>query len=85
MTELTDIDRAVQAATDPLTSAQRGTFTADMERAFRDVESVTTKHCSTALERAFQIASSKLFSDPLDPIGEAWARFASSLFTRTDS
>ena len=82
MTEFTDIDRAVQAAMDPLTSAQRSVFTADMEQAFPDVESMTTKHCSTAMERAFKIASSKLFSDPLDPIGEAWARFASSLFTR---
>jgi hypothetical protein len=82
MTELTDLDRAVQAATDPLTSAQRSTFTADMERAFPDVDSMTTNHCSAAMERAWQIASSKLFSDPLDPIGEAWARFASSLFSR---
>ena len=35
MTELTDIDRAVQAAMDPLTSAQRSVFTADMEQGSR--------------------------------------------------
>ena len=38
------------------------------------------------MERAWQIASSKLLSDPLDPIGEAWARFASfALHTMTES
>jgi hypothetical protein len=79
MTRLTDLDEAVRAAVDPLTREERAVFTAEMSRLF-PAGSTTATDQDVARDRAWHLACSKLLSDPLDPIGEAWSRFAGTLF-----
>jgi hypothetical protein len=82
MNELDSIDRAMHAAVGPLTSDQRRVFSDEVHARFPETGSMESTDPSTAMERAWGIANSKLLSDPLDPIGEAWARFAAALFAQ---
>ena len=82
MNELDNIDQAMHAAVDSLTDEQRRVFSDEFHTRFPEAESMASNDPSTAMERAWRIASSKLLSDPLDPIGDAWARFAMVLFTQ---
>jgi hypothetical protein len=81
MKDLHDLDPAMHAAVDPLTSEERLMFSEDMEARFPEAASMVTTDPSAAMERAWQLATGRLLSDPLDPVGEAWSRFATSLFT----
>jgi hypothetical protein len=80
MTQITFFDEAISAAVGPLTEAQRRVFTAELRSLFPGDASETAIDRDTATERAWNVACSKLLSDPLDPIGEAWSRFVGSLF-----
>jgi hypothetical protein len=68
----TDVDAAVHAAVDSLTREQHQAFTSELRDRFGDVWSIRR-------DVAWDIANNKLLNDPLDPIGEAWARLASRL------
>ena len=81
MKDLHDLDPAMHAAVDPLTSEERLMFSEDMHARFPEAASMVTSDPSAAMERAWQLATGRLLSDPLDPVGEAWSRFATSLFT----
>jgi hypothetical protein len=81
MTNTTDLDAAMRAAVEPLTEEQRRTFADEMHERFVDASNMTAD-VDMAQARALQLACSRLLSDPLDPIGEAWSRFAGSLFAR---
>ena len=80
MNDFEDIHRAMQAAVDPLTQEQRRMFADELRARFPEIEPIESADSATALECGWQIANSRLLSDPLDPIGEAWARFAAELF-----
>jgi hypothetical protein len=82
MNELDNFDQAMHAAVDALTDEQRRVFSNEFHAQFPETESTASNGPSTAMERAWRIASSKLLSDPLDPIGDAWARFTMVLFTQ---
>ena len=82
MKELDDLDPAMHAALDPLTTEERQMFSDDMDARFPDAPTLATSDPSAAMERAWQLASGRLLSDPLDPVGEAWSRFAISLFSQ---
>ena len=82
MKELDDLDPAMHAALDPLTTEERQMFSDDMDARFPDAPMLVTSDPSAAMERAWQLASGRLLSDPLDPVGEAWSRFAISLFSQ---
>jgi hypothetical protein len=83
MTNTADLDDAMRAALEPLTEEQRRAFTDEMHERFPDASSMTAD-ADRAQARALQLACSRLLSDPLDPVGEAWSRFAGSLFARCD-
>jgi hypothetical protein len=74
------LDDAMRAAVGPLTPEQRERFDTEMNELFPAATSTTPTDRDAALERAWHRACCKLLSDPLDPIGEAWSRFAGSLF-----
>ena len=82
MSKLDNIDQPMRAAIDSLTAEQRRVFSNEFHAQFPEAYSMASNAPSTAMERAWRIASSKLLSDPLDPIGDAWARFAMVLFTQ---
>ena len=82
MKELDDLDPAMHAALDPLTTEERQMFSDDMDARFPDAPMLVTSDPSAAMERAWKLASGRLLSDPLDPVGEAWSRFAISLFSQ---
>ena len=81
MRDRKDLDTAMHAAVDPLTTEARRTFSDDMHARFPEAEAMVTSDPSAAMQRAWQLANCRLLSDPLDPVGEAWSRFAISLFT----
>ena len=81
MNELDNFDQAMHAAVDALTDEQRRVFSDELHTQFPETESMASKARRPRSSSAWRIASSKLLSDPLDPIGEAWARFTMVLFT----
>jgi hypothetical protein len=83
MNEHPDIDAALHAAVDGLSNAEQGVFSDEFVAWFSE-GAPTRAECAPALECAWQMASSRLLSDPLDPIGEAWARFAAVLIAQRD-
>ncbi len=82
MKDLHDLDPALLAALDPLSSEERQTFSDEMDARFPDAATLMTSDPAAAMERAWQLANRRLLSDPLDPVGEAWSRFAISLYGR---
>jgi hypothetical protein len=82
MTRTASLGPAMRAAVDPLTDEQRHVFADETQARFGDPTTMELGDRSHTIERAWQIATSGLLSDPLDPIGEARARFARALFTQ---
>ncbi len=79
MNDLDHLELAMHAAVDPLTQDERGKFSDEMQARFPEASTMTANDPSAAVERAWQLANCRLLSDPLDPVGAAWSRFATSL------
>ncbi len=74
MHSVEETQRAMEAALLPLTAEQRRAFSAEFDARYGEPLAGTASAAC-----AWKIACTKLLADPMDPIGEAWARFTISL------
>jgi len=73
MNEPKSAQEAVRAAFAPLTHEQRHAFSDELRTRSDNAPA------SISGQDAWRVANNRLCSDPLDPIGEAWLRFATGL------
>ena len=60
MRDRKDLDTAMHAAVDPLTTEARRTFSDDMHARFPEAEAMVTSDPSAAMQRAWQLANCRL-------------------------